>query len=285
MTAFLGNPSPRMPAHHGILGSLRYGAISLTAHATVLTALIALGVERPDPRLTQTRVVSVTPIHAKLVFLETARQEELAQGGGGGGDKKPGPIRNAQAPGTDSLTLLVAQPIVASAQPLDEPAPQQVVLLAAKRLTSGLAFQVGSINGVPPGTSQGPGDGGGAGDGTGLGDGPGRGDGLGPGSGGNTGGGVYRIGNGVTPPALLYQVKPAYTPFALRAKIQGSVLLEAVVQRDGTTRDIRITRSLDPYGLDVEAIHALEQWLFRPGRFNGAPVDVRVLVQLDFNIQ
>ena len=85
--------------------------------------------------------------------------------------------------------------------------------------------------------------------------------------------------------ALLFPLKPAYTSFALRAKIQGSVLLEAVVQRDGTTRDIRVSRSLDRSGLDVEAIHALEQWRFRPGRFNGAPVDVRVLGQLDFNIQ
>jgi TonB family protein len=276
-----------MPGRTGVLGFFRYAAVSLIGHVALAMGLVWLvhGSSSGNQPL-ETKNAIPSTIDPKLVFLAMAPEPRPPRGGGGSGNHQPGPIRRAQAPGTDSLTLLVAQPIVASAQPPDRPAPQQGVVLAAKSLTSGLAFQIGSLDRATiDGSSQGPGDGGRAGEGTGSGDGPGIGPGLGDGSGGNTGGGIYQIGNGVTPPALLFQVKPAYTSFALRAKIQGSVLLEAVVQRDGTARDIRIRRSLDPSGLDGEAIHALEQWRFRPGRFNGVPVDVRIIVQLDFNIQ
>jgi protein TonB len=123
------------------------------------------------------------------------------------------------------------------------------------------------------------------GDGVGTGIGSGRGPGLGPGSGGGTGGDLYRPGSGVIPPTLLREVKPTYTVEALRAKIQGSVLLEVVVQRDGTPRDIRVFRSLDPKGLDLEAVRAVERWRFSPGRLNGVPVDVLVTIALDFSIR
>ena len=123
------------------------------------------------------------------------------------------------------------------------------------------------------------------GEGIGTGIGSGRGPGIGPGSGGGFGGGTYRPGNGVTSPTLLTQVKPAYTAQALRAKIQGSVVLEAIVQANGTPRDIRVIRSLDAFGLDREAILAVEQWRFGPGRLNGTPVDVLVTIALDFSIR
>ena len=84
---------------------------------------------------------------------------------------------------------------------------------------------------------------------------------------------------------MLREVKPTYTAEALRAKIQGSVLLEVVVQRDGTPRDIRVIRSLDPKGLDLEAVLAVERWRFRPGRLNGVPVDVLVTIALDFSVR
>lgn len=80
-------------------------------------------------------------------------------------------------------------------------------------------------------------------------------------------------------------MKPRYTPEAMRAHIQGSVFLEAIVQRDGTLRDIRIVRSLDPGGLDQQAILAAEQWRFNPGRRDGAAVDVLVTIVLDFRLQ
>jgi len=87
----------------------------------------------------------------------------------------------------------------------------------------------------------------------------------------------------VTPPTLLREVRPAYTTEALFARTQGSVYLELIVRRDGTPRDIR---SLDArVGLDQQAILAVEQWRFTPGRLNGVPVDVLVTVVMDFRLQ
>jgi TonB family protein len=60
--------------------------------------------------------------------------------------------------------------------------------------------------------------------------------------------------------------------------------LELVVTRDGLPSNIRITQSLDPRGLDEQAIGAVRQWRFAPGRLGGTPVDVLVTVVLDFSI-
>jgi TonB family protein len=114
---------------------------------------------------------------------------------------------------------------------------------------------------------------------------PGRGPGIGPGEGGGTGGGVYRPGAAVTPPRLRTQVNPTYTPEALLRRVQGSVTLELVVTREGRPANIRVIRSLDPGGLDEEAIAATSQWQFEPGQRAGTPVDVLVTVVLDFSIR
>ena len=288
MMEFLARPSPRIPRHHGARASAAFGGTSLLIHATVLMAIVALAAvpNWRSPTAEEPQRNIAPPVEMpRLVFLAMTAHSGLGGGGGGGGNRRSEPIPRAQAPGRDPLTLPVAPPIIASSQPFDQIPPPQVVLLEAKPLTSGFAFQVGSLDGARTlGTSQGPGFGGGVGDGIGTGIGSGRGQGIGPGLGGGAGGGVYRPGNSVTSPTVLLQVKPAYTDQALRAKIQGSVFLEAIVQADGTAREIRVIRSLDPYGLDREAIRAVEQWRFGAGRLNGVPVDVLVTIQLDFSI-
>ena len=61
--------------------------------------------------------------------------------------------------------------------------------------------------------------------------------------------------------------------------------LELIVAVDGTPTDIHVVRSLDPDGLDKEAIAAVHQWKFEPGRLNGMPVAVFVRVIVDFTIR
>jgi TonB family protein len=139
--------------------------------------------------------------------------------------------------------------------------------------------------GVRAGTSTGSGSGGGVGTGTGTGIGPGAGPGLGRGSGGGTGGGVYRPGGAVSPPRVIAQVNPKYTRSAVIHHIQGTVEMELVVTRDGRPSQIRVVRSLDPGGLDEEAIAAVTEWRFEPGRVAGQPVDVLVVIILDFWIR
>jgi TonB family protein len=94
--------------------------------------------------------------------------------------------------------------------------------------------------------------------------------------------GVSHIGDkGVTPPQAVKDVKPQYTPEAMKANIQGIVTLECVVKADGTVGDVRVVKSLDEtYGLDDEAVKTAKQWRFKPGRKNGKPVPV--VISLDF---
>jgi len=97
--------------------------------------------------------------------------------------------------------------------------------------------------------------------------------------------GVVRAGNGVTIPRLIKQVRPQYTAEAMRARIQGSVMVECVVNTDGTVSNARVIRSLDAtFGLDQEAIKAAKQWLFAPGTRNGEPVPVMVSIELTFTL-
>ena len=95
--------------------------------------------------------------------------------------------------------------------------------------------------------------------------------------------GVLPPGSGVFAPRLLREVKPDYTAAALRARIQGVVTLECVVELDGSVGAVRIVRSLDSvYGLDDEAIREVRQWRFAPGTKDGTPVRVAISIQVSF---
>lgn len=130
------------------------------------------------------------------------------------------------------------------------------------------------------GTSAGPGD---TGVGTRLGREPG---GLGERPGSGFGDGTTPYGPGVTMPALVERVPPKYTADAMRARIQGSVWIECVVQADGTVGNARIMQSLDRrFGLDEEAMAAAKRWRFRPGTLHGKPVPVIVTIELMFSVR
>lgn len=278
-------PTPHLPR-------LRFGAVAQVAasaglHATLLIIVVLVQsgttpvIEPPRPAPPSQAVTHVMLIAPALI--------PPGGGGGGGGNRQPGPIARAEGAGTDDLTLRVRKPRPiepASAAPLPEvESPLPAVLLDAKPLTSGVFEQAGlPAAAIASGTSMGSGSGGGVGTGVGTGVGSGRGPGLGPGSGGGSGGGVYRVGGGVTAPRLIRHVRPGYTGEALRNKIQGSVVLEAIVTSDGCTSHIRVVRSLDR-GLDEEAVAAAAQWRFEPGRLDGAPVDVLVTIVLDFSLR
>jgi periplasmic protein TonB len=215
-------------------------------------------------------------------------------GGGGGGSQSPEPPRQAELPGTDRVTVPVQpKPVPAPAPPKPEPeeAPEpaeQALTIPAQTLAAGQQTLPGVLEGLPAGatTSQGSGRGGGAGTGIGTGIGEGQGSGLGPGYGGGTGGGAYRPGAGIELPRVLREVKPQYTSDAMRAKVQGTVLLECIVQPDGSVGNVQIVRSLDPvFGLDEEAVKAARQWRFVPGKRFGEPVPVIVTIELTFTLR
>ena len=93
--------------------------------------------------------------------------------------------------------------------------------------------------------------------------------------------------SGVSWPVILREVKPKYTPDAMRDKVQGSVELEIVVKADGTVGDVRVVKSLDKeHGLDAAAIEAAKKWLFKPGtkKDDGKPVATIVTVMMEYRL-
>ncbi|HLE70905.1 MAG TPA: energy transducer TonB [Vicinamibacteria bacterium] len=122
-----------------------------------------------------------------------------------------------------------------------------------------------------------------AGAGSGSGIGQGQGSGLGEGTGGGFGGGVYRMGSGLTAPVLVRQIQPGFTEEALARKIQGEVVVEVVILKNGTVRVVRVLRGLSA-DLNQKAIDAASQWRFIPAKFKGQPVDLIAEIVVDFNI-
>lgn len=93
-------------------------------------------------------------------------------------------------------------------------------------------------------------------------------------------------GEDVTLPTPIYQAKASYPEAAMAARIEGSVLLEVVVLKDGSTGTVTVVESLDPtLGLDQEAVNALKQWTWKPGTKDGTPVDVAVKVEITFALK
>jgi protein TonB len=219
-------------------------------------------------------------------------------GGGGGGVKIPLPTRPAarKSPVVRKVSSPVPPPAPPKPKPEPKPEPKPdpppkptppvvvqapVVAKPADPVeTKGAPAPVPK----PPAADQGSGSGGGAGTGAGRGVGEGTGPGLGAGDGGGEGGGPFRPGSGIEPPRLLREVKSDYTDDARRAGIEGEVVLEIVVRRDGSVGDVRVKRGLDR-GLDQRAIAAVRQWRFAPATRRGTPVDVIVEVGVDFKLR
>jgi protein TonB len=99
-------------------------------------------------------------------------------------------------------------------------------------------------------------------------------------------GGPYRPGNDVTMPIEIRKGLAQYTTDAMRARIQGSITVQCVVQINGACTNIQVMRSFDPaFGLDQEAIKAAGQWRFRPGTRRGEPVPVLVTMEIAFALR
>ena len=236
---------------------------SFVIHGLILGALIYAATHA-----TRSSTRSTRSPRARLHFLEA----EAGPGGGGGG--RPEPPRKAE--------IVAAKPPDTRPipKPVDIPTPEVTVPLQTPQAVVTLP---GALTAIDANIGIGA-----AGGGKGTGIGTGTGSGVGEGSGGGFGGGVYQIGNGVTSPQLIKEVKPNYTGDAMRAKLQGVVEMEAVVLADGTVdpNRIKITRSLDStFGLDQQAIIAVKQWRFRPGTYKGQPVPVLVNVELTFTLR
>ncbi|HKE83751.1 MAG TPA: TonB family protein [Vicinamibacterales bacterium] len=199
-------------------------------------------------------------------------------GGGGGGNKLPDPPKKAEVKTEKPQKISVPTQPKPTPEIKKEPPPVEALNIPAVPLAAAPVTSPGAIESKTESASTGSGTGSGAG--------PGTGSGLGPGFGGGIGGGAYRPGNGVNLPQPVKEVKPQYTADAMRAKVQGTVLLECVVLPSGEVGSVEIVRSLDStFGLDQEAIKAAKQWRFKPGTRFGEPVAVLVTIELTFTLR
>ena len=258
---------------------------ALGVHAALALFAVLMTLFGPTPQIAAP-IARENP-NDKIVWLNVPGP---GGGGGGGGNQMKEAPRKVELTGKDKISVpAVKKPDVTPTPPKPEPPKQeQALTIPAKTLGDSGQQLPGVLEGINAAVtdSQGSGTGGGAGTGQGTGMGQGQGSGLGAGFGGGTGGGAYRPGNGVEYPRLVRDVRPNYTADAMRAKVQGSVLVEAVVLPDGSVGEVQVVRSLDNvFGLDQEALKAAKQWKFMPGTRIGQPVPVLVTIELTFTLR
>ena len=84
-------------------------------------------------------------------------------------------------------------------------------------------------------------------------------------------------------PVVIRKAAPKYTDEAREAKVQGSVLLQAVIGTDGKAHDIQVLKGLG-HGLDESAVDCLRRWRFRPGTRDGVPAPGRGRFEILFRL-
>jgi protein TonB len=95
--------------------------------------------------------------------------------------------------------------------------------------------------------------------------------------------GPIRIGGQIQAPTLVRRVEPFYPPTAVDARLQGIVILEAIVDRDGSVAEVKVLRSASPL-LDREALLAVKQWRYSPLVLNGIRERFVLTVTLTFSL-
>jgi protein TonB len=91
-----------------------------------------------------------------------------------------------------------------------------------------------------------------------------------------------RVSQGVTQGLLIRKVQPNYPPLARQARIQGSVLLQAEISKDGSIENLHLL-SGHPM-LAPAAIEAVKQWKYKPYILNGEPVEVETQITVNFTL-
>jgi periplasmic protein TonB len=92
-----------------------------------------------------------------------------------------------------------------------------------------------------------------------------------------------RVGGEVKAPILQQKVDPTYPEAARKARMEGVVILEAIITASGSVEDVRVLKSVNPL-LDASAVRAVQQWHYKPATLNGRAVRVYLTVTVTFNL-
>lgn len=96
--------------------------------------------------------------------------------------------------------------------------------------------------------------------------------------------GPIRVGGLIQMPRKIKDVLPTYTEVARRARIEGVVILEIIIDKQGNVKNIKVLRGL-PMGLTEAAIEAVKQWKYEPSTLNGKPIEIQGTVTVTFRLQ
>ncbi len=250
-------------------------AISFVVHVVAITLLLSLALKVRNVVIEPP--TTVTSVDFKLtapppVVMPVAKQE------GGGGAKSivqpkaaPVPVPVAKAPQINTTSIIrLDHPKLALAPTDQVKMPDSPDALPAFAATNSPQIALAA---KPKGTGSGFGSMGGGG----------LGGGHGVGSGGGYGGGLMSVGGGVSAPQVLHAAEPEFTEEARRSNFQGNVQIKLIVDSQGNPQDIRILSHLG-MGLEQKAVDAVRQYKFKPATFQGHPVSVEIVLDVDFRL-
>jgi protein TonB len=92
-----------------------------------------------------------------------------------------------------------------------------------------------------------------------------------------------RVSDLVQQPRKIVDARPAYPDLARQAHVEGTVILEAILDRDGRVDNVRVVRSVPL--LDAAAVQAVRQWRYTPTVLHGQPVQVLMTITINFQLQ
>jgi TonB family protein len=262
-------------------GDKTSSAVSAVIHVAAIALLLTLAFKAHTELMEQPKVV-VTPMDFTItapppIAMPVAK---AAGGGGGGGAHEVTPPIRGHAPTVIAKTPVLAPQIIRISQPKLSMEPSEVVKMPDNPALPNFGMSQSPQISL---ASQGKGSGSGFGQGQGGGLGAGHGIGSGVGSGGGYGGGLMSVGGGVSAPQLVRSVQPEFTEDARRTNFQGSVSIKLIVDSQGNPQDVRLASHLG-MGLEEKAIEAVKQYKFRPAMFQGHPVAVQIVVDVDFHL-
>jgi periplasmic protein TonB len=256
--------------------------LAFIMHVVVITAILWFTLTA-HPHVVAQKAEVITPITFRPYIPPTVPAPKAMGGGGGGGLHQTVEPKHGHLPPIVKVQTVAPQILKIDRPKLPTPAaveiPQAVKLPDDKSMPNMGAPQSPQVAMA----SQGSGSGSGFGQGMGGGIGAGHGSGVGAGIGGGYGAGVMSVGGGVSAPQLLNHVEPDFTDQARQARYQGVVEIQMIVDSSGNPENIVIVKHLG-MGLDEKAIDAVRQYRFHPAMFQGHPVPVRLVVDVDFHL-
>jgi len=257
-------------------GLPRAQALSIAVHVLVLLILLVFVPLLPglmSPATTKASNIVATPVDVSPYLPKMPPAEKKA--GGGGGQHDQAPAAKGRLP-KFSWTQI--------ARPMVKP-PAHPEIAVTPTVLGNPAIVMPNINAPNWGDPLGKTVSDSLGQGRGTGVGNGNGAGVGPGEGWNTGGGLPYAGTGgYGEPKCVYCPEPEFSMDAVKVKVQGVVLLSAVITADGKVTDIHVSKGLG-FGLDEKVIEMVRSWRLTPARGpDGKPAAVRMDIEVTYRL-